>query len=160
MKGDYLEMSIMKILKHPDPRLRLASSAVVNFNKQLTLLVNDMLETMRKKAGVGLAAPQIGVLEQIVVIEYKNKQQILINPKIISGEGSDIMEEACLSVPEQAGYVDRFTQLTVQAQDINGKVFEITETNYFARIIQHELDHLKGVLFIDKIIPEDQLERI
>jgi len=149
-------MAIREILKYPNPLLRKKTSPITEFNAELKELVADMAETMYAAPGVGLAANQIGVLQQLVVIdvspkEEKNKLIPLINPEILEGEGSEIDEEGCLSVVDYASNVERFSHIKVRARDLEGKEIEFQADGWFARVIQHELDHLDGKLFIDHL---------
>ncbi|MBU4263431.1 MAG: peptide deformylase [Proteobacteria bacterium] len=149
-------MAIREIIKYPDPLLRKKASPITEFNAELKELVADMAETMYAAPGVGLAANQIGVLLQIVVIDVspkddKNKLIPLINPEILEGEGSVIDEEGCLSVVDYAANVERFSQIKVCARDLEGREIEFEADGWFARVIQHEVDHLNGKLFIDHL---------
>ena len=151
----FLTMTIRKILKYPNPILRRKADPVTTFDDELKTLVADMAETMYDAPGVGLAANQIGVTKQIVVIditgsEAEEKELItLINPKIVKGEGSAEDEEGCLSVVDLNAKVKRFTKIWVEAQDIDGKPLVFEAEDYYARVIQHEVDHLQGKLFVD-----------
>lgn len=149
-------MAIREIIKYPDPLLRKKARPITEFNAELKELVADMAETMYAAPGVGLAANQIGVLLQIVVIdvspkEDKTKLIPLINPEILEGEGSVIDEEGCLSVVDYAANVERFSLIKVCARDLEGKKIEFEADGWFARVIQHEVDHLEGKLFIDHL---------
>jgi peptide deformylase len=149
-------MAIREIIKYPDPLLRKKARPITEFNAELKELVADMAETMYAAPGVGLAANQIGVLLQIVVIdvspkEDKTKLIPLINPEILEGEGSVIDEEGCLSVVDYAANVERFSLIKVCARDLEGRKIEFEADGWFARVIQHEVDHLEGKLFIDHL---------
>ncbi|MBU0908259.1 MAG: peptide deformylase [Proteobacteria bacterium] len=149
-------MAIREIIKYPHPLLRKKASPITEFNAELKQLVADMAETMYSAPGVGLAANQIGVPQQIVVIDVspkdeKNRLIPLINPEILEGEGSVIDEEGCLSVVDYAANVERFTCIKVRARDLDGKEVEFEADGWFARVIQHEVDHLEGKLFIDHL---------
>jgi len=150
-------MALRKILKYPDPILRQEAEPVTAFDDELKTLVADMVETMYDAPGVGLAANQIGVLKQIVVIDITGSEAVekelvtLINPKITNGEGEDEDEEGCLSVVDLTAKVKRFTTIQVEAQDLDGKPLNFTAEEFYARVIQHEVDHLNGHLFIDWI---------
>ena len=135
------------------------AARVRDFGPSLHQLLDDMLETMRKAPGVGLAAPQIGIGQRIAVIEYpededdpEHTQRVyeIINPEIIKKKGTDIGQEGCLSMPGLAADVERATQIVVKAQDRNGKEIRIKAYDWLARIFQHEIDHLHGVLMTDK----------
>lgn len=149
-------MAILEILKYPNPVLRKQAEPVKEFNEELNRLVANMAETMYDAPGVGLAAPQIGVSRQVAVIDISAKDQdneliVLINPEITSGEGSQVDEEGCLSVVDLTAKVKRFERITVKARDIKGNSREFEAEGWFARVIQHETDHLNGILFIDRL---------
>ena len=150
-------MAIRKIITYPHPVLRQKAEPVTAFDDQLKALVADMGETMFAAPGVGLAANQIGVPLQVVVIEQKTPERqdlmALINPVISNGEGSVFDDEGCLSVRECLSQVKRFKKIHVSAQGIEGRPLEFDAEDRFARIIQHEVDHLLGTLFIDRISP-------
>ena len=149
-------MAIRKILTFPHPVLRQKAEPVTIFDDELKALVSDMEETMYAAPGVGLAANQIGVARQVVVIDQssaKGERNILalINPVISNGEGSVVGEEGCLSVIECYEKVKRFYSIQVSALDLDGTPMEFQAEDRFARIIQHEVDHLLGTLFIDRL---------
>ncbi len=147
-------MPLRNIRTYPDPVLRRKAEQVTEFDENLKQLVSNMAETMYNAPGVGLAANQIGVLQQVVVIdasEEKNNLMALINPEIFDGEGSVTDEEACLSVIDYGAKVKRFQKIKVKALNIEGKPVEFTAEDWFARVVQHEVDHLNGVLYIDHI---------
>ena len=121
------------------------------FDLRLWLLLRDMADTMYKAEGVGLAAPQVGILRRVVVIDVGQGLIELVNPRIISTEGEQAGSEGCLSLPGRQGYVVRPKKVTVEAQDRNGKLFRITGEDLLARALCHEIDHLDGVLYIDKM---------
>lgn len=151
-------MAIRTILTFPDPVLRKTAKKVVTFDNELKQLAQDMAETMYDAPGVGLAANQIGVLLQIVVIdisepEGEKKFLAVVNPEISAGEGCVSGEEGCLSVIEYTSTVDRYQKIKVNAQDLDGNPLEFEAEDFFARVIQHEVDHLHGKLFIDRISP-------
>ena len=152
---DRPDMAIRKILTYPHPVLRQKAEPVTEFDDQLKTLVADMGETMFAAPGVGLAANQIGVPLQVVVIEQSTPEcqdfMALVNPVISNGEGSVFDDEGCLSVRECLAMVKRFKKIHVTAQDVDGKPLEFDAEDRFARIIQHEVDHLLGTLFIDRI---------
>jgi len=150
-------MTILTVLKFPDERLRTKAKPVDNINNDVKTIVNDMFETMYAENGVGLAATQVNIHQQIVVIDVsENKEQsyVLINPEIIKKNDETLInEEGCLSVPSSYAKVERHTQVTVRAQDIEGNTFELDGEELLAICIQHELDHLKGILFVDYLSP-------
>ena len=144
-------MAIRNVVKVGDDLLRKKSKPVKNFDESLWELLDDMRETMYKNNGMGLAAVQVGVLKRVIIIEANNMFMELINPEIIATKGSDIETEGCLSVGSKYEYVKRPMQVTVKAQDRLGYDFIITGEKYLARVLCHEIDHLDGILFIDKV---------
>jgi peptide deformylase len=149
-------MTIKKIITYPDSVLREKVEPVTIFDSSIRELAHDLIETMYAAPGAGLAANQIGISRSVVVIDIsKNKEEkkplVLINPEIIEKEGCQIDEEGCLSVIELTAKVERHKKLLVKAQDLDGKNWEFPAEDFFARVIQHELDHLNGILFIDRI---------
>mgnify|MGYP001814167498 FL=1 len=149
-------MATREIITYPAPVLRKKAVKIETFDDALQELVNDMIETMYKAQGVGLAGNQIGVAQQIVVVdisteENEQKNIVLINPVISEGEGKVPDQEGCLSVLEYSAKVNRFQKIRVTAQDPQGNELDFIAQDRFARIIQHEVDHLHGTLFIDRI---------
>ena len=144
---------ILKIVKYPDPVLQQPGEPVTEFNDELRKFVADLLETMYAAKGVGLAAQQVGVTKCITVIdtsggEDPSKKLVLINPEVIAKEGKLYEEEGCLSFPDIHEKVPRAAKVTVRAQDEYGKWYEIDGEELLGRALQHEIDHLDGVLFI------------
>lgn len=148
-------MAIRNIRKNGDEVLRKKSRTVEKVDEKIKELVQDMLETMYKNNGVGLAAPQVGILKRVVVIDlYDNNGPIvLINPEIIKEKGEQEVEEGCLSFPNQFAKIIRPAEVTVKALDEDGKEIKIKAKELLAQAISHEVDHLEGILFVDKIIP-------
>lgn len=148
-------MAIRNIRKNGDEVLRKKSREVERVDEKIKELVKDMLETMYKNNGVGLAAPQVGILKRVVVIDlYDNNGPIvLINPEIIKEKGEQEVEEGCLSFPNQFAKIIRPAEVTVKALDEDGKEIKIKAKELLAQAISHEVDHLEGILFVDKIIP-------
>lgn len=149
-------MAILPIVKFGDPALRLQVTPVTKFDKELGKLVDSMVDTMYDAPGVGLAANQIGVIKSLFVMDTDDELEIFTNPKIISlSEETDVVEEGCLSLPEVVKVpVVRSKALTVEVQLLNGKKEIIEAEGLRARAIQHELDHLNGVMIIDRIPKE------
>ena len=143
---------VRKILQFGDETLRKTSKPMQKFDLRLWLLLRDMADTMNKAEGVGLAAPQVGILRRVVVVDVGDENGLieLINPEIIAQEGEQEGSEGCLSAPGRRGYVKRPNKVTVRAQDRKGKFFEITGEGLLARAFCHELDHLDGILYSDK----------
>ncbi len=144
---------VRNIIKLGDETLRKISKPMQKFDLRLWLLLRDMADTMYKADGVGLAAPQIGILRRVVVIDVQDEHGLieLVNPEIIAMEGEQAGSEGCLSVPGRRGYVVRPNKVTVRAQDRNGKFFEITGEELLARALCHEIDHLDGIMYVDKM---------
>jgi len=155
-------MAIRDIVLFGDETLRKSSHAVEKFNIRLNLLLRDMADTMYDADGVGLAAPQIGILRRVVVIDVQDDHGLieLINPVILSAEGEQGGAEGCLSKPGRRGFVVRPNKVTVRAQDRKGNFFELTGEGLLARALCHEIDHLDGKLYIDfedhEIVGEDE----
>ena len=157
-------MAVREILKFGNETLRKTCHPVQKFDLRLRLLLRDMADTMYEAEGVGLAAPQVGILRRAVVIDVQDDHGLieLINPVIISAEGEQAGPEGCLSKPGRQGYVVRPNKVTVRAQDRHGKFFEITGEGLLARAFCHEIDHLDGKLYIDvedHEIVEDEEEK-
>ena len=163
-------MAIRKILHEGDEALKKVCKKQEKFDLRLALLLRDMADTMYKAEGVGLAAPQVGILRRVVVIDVGDGLVEMINPEIISREGEQTGREGCLSLPAQQGVVTRPMKVTFRAYDRKGNLFEQEAEGFFARAVCHELDHLDGVLYkqvasrmltdeeIEGHIPEDDLE--
>lgn len=149
------------IIIQPNEQLRRTNQAVHELTDELVELLDDMYETMLAHDGVGIAAPQIGKNLQIAVVEVdENDRFDLINPQIIESKGKTIFVEGCLSIPHVFGTVERAEEITVRYFDREGDEMEVTAYGYLARAIQHEIDHLNGILFTDKVIewiPEEAL---
>ena len=145
-------MAILNILKEGDPTLRKKCRPVEEITPRILQLLDDMHDTLDVAQGVGLAAPQVGVLRRIVIVEIDDKKYEMINPEIIETKGKQEEIEACLSVPEKYGLVKRPAWVKVRAMDRHGKIFEAEGTGLMARCFCHELDHLDGTLYIDRAI--------
>ncbi len=153
-------MAILTILTYPDPRLETVSEPITEFNDQLHNFIHDLEETMQAApGGVGIAAPQVGVFWRMVIVDVSSKPKIkhhgrlvLINPEITNWEGFVVGREGCMSVPDYTGNVIRAEHIEVSAQDETGAMQHYAMEGYEARAVQHELDHLDGILFIDRLI--------
>ena len=156
-------MTLRKIVTLPDPVLRRKARAITKFDKDLGPLIDDMVETMREAPGVGLAAPQIGLPERLIVIEYYEREEdeedeeapkkvwAVINPEIVKTSEEMLMGvEGCLSLPGLLGEVERYSEVQVKGLNRHGKPMKIKAKGWLARIFQHEIDHLNGVLFPDR----------
>ena len=143
-------MAKRKVLKYGDERLRKVAKPVTEFDEDLCELLDDMRDTMYANDGMGLAATQVGVLRRVVIIDLGGSFFELINPEIIASEGEQEEEEGCLSVPNFSDLVKRPEKVTVKAKDRYGYDIEITGEKTFARCACHEIDHLNGILYVDK----------
>jgi peptide deformylase len=156
-------MTLRKIVTLPDPVLRRKAHAVETFDKNLKTLIDDMVETMRDAPGVGLAAPQIGLSERLIVVEYYQHDEdeeneeapkkiwAVLNPEIVKASEEKVMGvEGCLSIPGLVGEVERHEAIQVKGLNKHGKPIKIKAEGWLARIFQHEIDHLNGVLFPDR----------
>ena len=151
-------MAILKLHKYGSPVLREKAMQVAKVDNEIRELVENMIETMYAEGGVGLAAPQVGVSKKIIVIDTEDKGIIvLINPVIIKREGESKEEEGCLSVPGVYSPVRRSYSITVEALDLDEKKIRITQEGFLAIALQHEIDHLEGYLFIDRLSPAKRL---
>lgn len=147
-------MVVRKILLNGNPLLRKVSKPIKTITPDIRKLVEDMIETMYLNQGAGLAAVQIGELKRLIVIDVSEKKDeplVLINPKIVEKTKEEIGKEACLSVPGLEGKVSRFQQIIVKAKNIHFKDVEVEAEGYFAVALQHEVDHLEGILYIDRV---------
>ncbi len=147
---------IHEVVKYPDPVLARRGEPVTNFGPDLKSLVDEMFESMYAAQGIGLAAPQISISQRITVIDVsfqKNPEEklALINPEIILREGKQVEEEGCLSLPDIREKVQRAARVKVRAQNVSGEWFEVEGEELLARALQHEIDHLDGILFIDRL---------
>jgi len=153
-------MAIHKVITTENPILRQKAKKVHHFDPSISKLINDMFETMHEAHGVGLAAPQIALSLRIFVAEYEERKVSLVNPVIIKAEGEELGTEGCLSIPGYVGdNIRRATKVVVKGQNAHGKTIKVTAEGWFARILQHEIDHLDGLLFLDRLDrPEDLRE--
>lgn len=147
---------IHEVVKYPDPVLAKPGAPITVFDAKLKMLVDEMFESMYAAQGIGLAAPQISISQRLTVIDCsfkKNPEEkiVLINPEIIERDGKQVEEEGCLSLPDIREKVQRAAWVKVKAQDVNGEWFEVEGEELLARAMQHEIDHLDGILFIDRL---------
>ncbi len=145
---------------YPDEVLKKEAQRVEDFNSELRELVGDMFDTMYKKGGVGLAANQVGVLKRVFIVDLNSGKEgqgreklVFINPEIIHSEGEDVAQEGCLSLPGLWKKVKRAKRVVIKAQDLEGREFQMEAEGLLARALQHELDHLNGMVFIDRLSP-------
>lgn len=154
-------MAIRKIVKlGEDEILRKHARKVEQFDKRLHTLLDDMADTMYEADGAGLAAPQVGILKRVVVVDVGEGLIELVNPEIISAEGSQLCIEGCLSVPGKRGRVERPEKVRVHAQDRHGRHIELEGEDFLANALCHEIDHLDGIVYVDKMLEDvtDQFE--
>ena len=170
-------MTLRTIVTLPDPVLRRKARAVNKFDKELQTVIDDMIETMRDAPGVGLAAPQIGLSERLIVVEYyeneeaeeaedeaRKKVWVMLNPEIVKASEEKVMGvEGCLSIPNLVGEVERHETIQIKGQNRRGQPMKVKATGWLARIFQHEIDHVNGVVFTDRAvrvwIPETEEEK-
>jgi peptide deformylase len=153
-------MAIRRILTAEEPILRERAKRVSSFDASLHRLLDDMLQTMRDAPGVGLAANQIGVPLQVAVIEVDERITELVNPQVVKGSGEQLDWEGCLSLPGYVAEVTRHERVTVKARDRHGREFRVKGTELFSRALQHEIDHLNGILYIDSLESLEELVRV
>jgi peptide deformylase len=154
-------MAVLQLSVYPDPVLRLKAKRVKKVDRSILKLVDDMVETMYATSGVGLAAPQVGVSLRVAVIELPGEETVvLVNPEIVKRSGEIDVTEGCLSVPGYRGDIKRPEKVTVKALDRNGKEFRIKGEGLMAEALEHEIDHLNGVLYIDHLDSVDNLEKV
>lgn len=149
-------MALLKVLRFPDEKLRTQAKPITEFNAELQTQIDDMFETMYQEKGIGLAATQVDYHKQLIIIDLQDeveRPKVFINPEIIASSGDFCNEEGCLSVPGIYAKVDRAEFVTVKALDRNGSEFTVEASELFAICIQHEMDHLKGKLFVDYLSP-------
>lgn len=144
-------MAIREIRKNGDDILAKKCKVVKKFDNKLHILLDDMLETMRLHEGVGLAAPQVGILKRVVIVDAGEGPIELVNPEIIEESGSQVGAEGCLSVPDVFGEVERPNKVKVKAQDRDGNWFEVEGEELLARAFCHEVEHLDGKLFLERV---------
>ncbi len=145
-------MAVLDVVLYPDAPLRDVATPYTKMGAELSQLTQDMIETMHAHDGVGLAGPQIGVAKRIFVLQEPDKEPMcFINPEILESEGEVFAEEGCLSMPRVYGQVPRATRVRVKALDASGTPFEVDALDFFARIIQHENDHLDGIMFPERM---------
>jgi peptide deformylase len=153
-----LNMAILEIKKYPEKVLKEKATPVTLFDDDLQVLIDNMIETMYAAPGVGLAAPQVGHAKRLAVIDISSREEklpllVIVNPVIAISEGEVEFEEGCLSLPEYTAVVKRAEKVVVKAQDRDGKAIEIEGMDLLAIALQHEIDHLDGILLIDRISP-------
>ena len=154
-------MAILKVLTVPEPVLRQKSKRVKNIDGSIRKLAGDMIETMHATSGVGLAAPQVGVPLRVIVIGMPDEEDfILVNPEVVRRVGERLVTEGCLSVPGYFGEIHRAQRVTVKGRDLSGKEIRIKAEELLAQALEHEIDHLNGVLYIDHLGSLDKLHKL
>lgn len=154
-------MAVLDIRFLPDPVLRQKAKRVRSVDSLIHKLIDDMIETMHACSGVGLAAPQVGVSLKVAVIEVPGEEVItLINPEVIRRKGERIVEEGCLSVPGYKGEIKRSEMVKVKGLDRNGKEIRLKAEGLLAQALEHEIDHLNGILYIDHLESPDKLQKL
>ncbi len=147
-------MSLLPIVEYPEPGLRRSSIAVTEFDRELSALVDDLFDTLRESGGIGLSAPQVGQNLRISIVHVADDEygpRVYVNPRLLAKSAPGFVEESCLSVPGIVGSVIRPTQIRVAAQDLDGREFEVDLGGMHAVCLQHEMEHLDGKLFIDRL---------
>ncbi|RDI38374.1 peptide deformylase [Aquicella lusitana] len=157
-------MALLEILHYPDPRLRIKAKPVTQIDDEIRKIVEDMYETMYASHGVGLAATQVGIDKQIFVMdvsETRDQRYCVMNPEILSREGTQLDMEGCLSVEGTFDKVERAAKVRLRGMDLAGKTFELDAQELMAACIQHEIDHLNGILFIDHLsrLKQDRIRK-
>ena len=152
-------MSSLPLYIAPDPVLREKAKKVSSFSPSLQRLIDDMIETMHDNHGVGLAANQVGVLQRVVVIQLPDdpEPRVFINPEIVRAEGEREVPEGCLSIPGYRGLVKRSERVRAKGLDRNGKPVRVNADELLAQALEHEIDHLNGILYIDRLVDSDKL---
>ncbi|MBI2288709.1 MAG: peptide deformylase [Chloroflexi bacterium] len=154
-------MAVLPIRQVPDPILRQKSKQVRSLNGSIHKLISDMLETMHAAPGVGLAAPQVGVLLRVIVLGIPEQPDIvLINPKIVRKSGERLVNEGCLSLPGYIGQVKRAVSVTVKGRDQNGNEIRIKADELLAQALEHEINHINGILYFDELVGMDKPRKI
>jgi len=154
-------MAILKVLTVPEPILRQKSKRVRNIDGSIRKLAADMIETMHAASGVGLAAPQVGVPWRVIAIGMPDEEDfVLINPEVVRRSGERLVTEGCLSVPGYFGEIQRAQRVTVKGKDLSGKETRIKAEELLAQALEHEIDHLNGVLYIDHLESSDKLHKV
>jgi len=151
---------ILELKQTPNPLLKKKAEEVMKVDEEIKILVKDMLETMYANQGVGLAAPQVGVSKRVVVLDVGSGPKVFINPKILKKKGKEISEEGCLSVPGVFLKLKRAKEVIVEALDEEGNKFTVEAEGLLARCLQQEVDHLNGILILDRISLLEKLKRM
>jgi peptide deformylase len=157
-------MAIRKIVTVPDPVLRKHAKKVNSFDRSLKKLVADMMDTLHDANGAGLAAPQVGVSQRVIVLSINEKdtttEMAIVNPEVVKRKGERICKEGCLSIPGYVGEIKRSEEVKVKGFDITGKEMRIKGQGLLSQALEHEIDHLNGVLYVDHLESQDKLRRL
>lgn len=154
-------MAILPLRHAPDPLLKRKAKRVTAIDPKIEKLIDDMLETMPAVGGLGLAAPQVGVSLRLAVMGLPDEEPVvLINPEIVKKSGERVVSEACLSVPGYRGEIKRSASVTVKARNRHWKEIRVKATGLMAQCLEHEIDHLNGILYVDHLESQDKLERV
>jgi len=154
-------MAVLPIRVAPDPVLRKRAKRLKSVDKSINRLVSDMIETMHDAPGVGLAAPQVGVSLRLIVIGLPEQEEIvLVNPEIVRRRGERVVDEGCLSVPGYIGKIKRSESVTIKGCDLNGKEIRIKADELLGQALEHEIDHINGVLYLDRLASMDDLYKV
>jgi len=154
-------MAVLTIRTVPEPILRQKSKRVKSIDGSIRKLVADMMETMHAASGVGLAAPQVGIPLRVIVIGMPGEEDfVLINPEVVRKNGERLVTEGCLSVPGYFGEIQRAQRVTVKGKDLSGKEVRIKAEELLAQALEHEIDHINGVLYIDYLESQDRLHKV
>ena len=154
-------MAVLPIRVAPDPVLRRRSRRVKSMDSSIHKLISDMIETMHAAPGVGLAAPQVGIPLRVIVIGIPEEEEIcLINPEIVRRKGERLVDEGCLSIPGYTGQLKRSESVTVKGRDLHGKEIRIKADELLAQALEHEIDHINGVLYIDRMENMDSFHKV
>jgi peptide deformylase len=151
---------IRPIVVVEDKRLRTRCPRVPRVDESIQRLIDDMVDTMRDAPGIGLAAPQVGVLLRVIVCEVDENLHVLVNPEIIRAEGEQVGDEGCLSIPGYLGEVKRFERVVVKARNRNGKEVRVKADGLLSRCLQHEIDHVDGILYTDRLTDPRTLRKV
>ena len=155
-------MAILNMRLLPDPILRKQAKKVAKVTPQLKKLVDNMVDTMHDQRGVGLAANQVGSLQKVAVIQTPDMEEpmVLINPEIMKAEGERQVEEGCLSIPGYRGMVNRSEKVRAKAMGLDGKIYRVNADELLAQALEHEIDHLNGILYIDHLVDHESLYKV
>ena len=154
-------MALVPIIEYPDPILRMKAKRVRKIDKSIERLAEDMIDTMQGANGLGLAANQVGVLRRVITIQLPEEEpRVYINPEIVHREGERLVEEGCLSVPGYRGFITRAVWIKVKALDLSTKLIRLKADEMLAQALEHEIDHLNGILYLDHLKSHEDLQKV